>query len=389
MLLKRFSIFVVVLNLFFASHCLAAIPAAERDVLLALYAAANGDNWITNTNWNGAAGTECTWFGVSCDMAETTITGLDLSANNLVGTLPFSLTGLSGLVSNDFRFNAVYTSSTALISFLDASGPVGSLLDTQTLAPTAITYSNRRAGAFDVSWEPVNNSQTGGYRILLAELTSTTSYYSELNFAQVKDVADKSTSTTSITGLGDCKQYFVKVVSYTSAHADNSNEVVSEERAAIDPMNNSHLGTIASISLDCELIGGPFSDEFFIVYDENLTSNLDARIELNEYGQRFYIIYYNDDMLRLGAVDGGTGSGSLQLYTNSNLLQIRNMGEVQDNSENPSSVVYYTDTSIESSNNTGTAGGCSLRQGAPFDPVLPLMLFLAMLYPFRRLFARF
>ncbi|MER2529260.1 MAG: hypothetical protein ABTR07_15155 [Candidatus Competibacter denitrificans] len=46
----------------------AAIPLAERDALIALYNSTDGDNWTIKTNWNGAAGTECTWAGVTCDM---------------------------------------------------------------------------------------------------------------------------------------------------------------------------------------------------------------------------------------------------------------------------------------------------------------------------------
>ena len=54
----------------------AAIPAAERAVLTALYASANGGSWSNSTNWNGAAGTECTWRGITCDSAQSTVTGV-------------------------------------------------------------------------------------------------------------------------------------------------------------------------------------------------------------------------------------------------------------------------------------------------------------------------
>ena len=66
----------------------AAIPAAERDTLTALYASTNGSEWTTQTNWNGAAGTECNWYGVTCDATSAHVTGISLSTNNLTGTLP-------------------------------------------------------------------------------------------------------------------------------------------------------------------------------------------------------------------------------------------------------------------------------------------------------------
>ena len=67
----------------------------DRDVLIALYDATNGDNWTNNTNW-------CTdaplseWYGVSVD-SEGRVTELSLPGNNLVGSIPVELGNLSNL----------------------------------------------------------------------------------------------------------------------------------------------------------------------------------------------------------------------------------------------------------------------------------------------------
>lgn len=61
----------------------------DREVLIALYDATNGDNWTNNTNW-------CTdeplseWYGVTCRKVngEDKVLFLELAENNLVGTLP-------------------------------------------------------------------------------------------------------------------------------------------------------------------------------------------------------------------------------------------------------------------------------------------------------------
>lgn len=91
--------------LFLASAANAAIPAAERQVLTNLYIASNGGGWSQNSGWCsgtcpatgtptfGAAGTECTWYGITCDAGATHVTAIGLSGNNLSGTLP----GLGGL----------------------------------------------------------------------------------------------------------------------------------------------------------------------------------------------------------------------------------------------------------------------------------------------------
>jgi hypothetical protein len=75
----------------------AAIPAGERTVLLNLYTSTGGAAWTTSTNWNGAAGTDCTWHGVGCNFGETTVTGIYLGTNNLTGSLPCNLNVLSNL----------------------------------------------------------------------------------------------------------------------------------------------------------------------------------------------------------------------------------------------------------------------------------------------------
>jgi hypothetical protein len=55
-------------------------------VLLDLYASTDGDNWLSNTGWLGAAGTECTWYGVVC--VGDHVTQLSLNGDNLTGSLP-------------------------------------------------------------------------------------------------------------------------------------------------------------------------------------------------------------------------------------------------------------------------------------------------------------
>lgn len=65
----------------------AAIPEAERAALVALYNATDGDNWVDNTNWLDAEGTECGWFGVTCSVSPA-VTDLILINNGLDGPIP-------------------------------------------------------------------------------------------------------------------------------------------------------------------------------------------------------------------------------------------------------------------------------------------------------------
>jgi len=89
------------------TQALAAIPPAERAVLLNIYASTDGPGWTIRTNWNGPPGTECTWFGVTCDPGAAHVQFIQLQSNNLTGSIP-SLAGLPSLqgflVNNDPKF---------------------------------------------------------------------------------------------------------------------------------------------------------------------------------------------------------------------------------------------------------------------------------------------
>jgi Leucine-rich repeat (LRR) protein len=104
--------------LLLSAHANAAIPASERNALIAFYNSTNGNSWIDNTGWNGAAGTECSWFGVQCDNGATTVIILFLPANGLSGTLP-ALTGLPHLQELYVQDNAIGGTLPALAQLVD------------------------------------------------------------------------------------------------------------------------------------------------------------------------------------------------------------------------------------------------------------------------------
>ncbi|MFT3779037.1 MAG: IPTL-CTERM sorting domain-containing protein [Ottowia sp.] len=148
----------------------AAIPASERQVLLDLYAATAGAGWTNNTNWNGAAGTECTWFGVNCDAGEDHVTGVVLPANNLVGALPGNINQLTALVAFSVWNNQL-------------SGSIPSLAGLVNLRAFAVN-DNQLSGAIPplsgltvLTWFYVYNNQLSGPIPPLSGLT-TLEYFS-------------------------------------------------------------------------------------------------------------------------------------------------------------------------------------------------------------------
>jgi Leucine-rich repeat (LRR) protein len=86
------------IGLLAASLAHASIPPGERAVLDNLYTSTNGNGWTVNTGWEGEPGSECTWYGIDCDVVDGSehVVSIDLIQNRLSGSLP-ELTGLTRL----------------------------------------------------------------------------------------------------------------------------------------------------------------------------------------------------------------------------------------------------------------------------------------------------
>jgi hypothetical protein len=89
-----------------STSCL--IPANVRLVLVGLYNSCNGKNWIYQHFWGSTTVNYCNWDGIGCNGGD--IISIDLSANNLTGTIPDTLFQISTLEylwlnSNPISFN--------------------------------------------------------------------------------------------------------------------------------------------------------------------------------------------------------------------------------------------------------------------------------------------
>jgi Leucine-rich repeat (LRR) protein len=87
------------------------IPESERQALIDLYNSTDGDNWVNNTGWKGAVGTECNWYGVKCNNEKSYVIELDLDnndeGNNLTGAIPQSIEDLMHLQKIDVCHNLI------------------------------------------------------------------------------------------------------------------------------------------------------------------------------------------------------------------------------------------------------------------------------------------
>eukprot|EP01094_Clydonella_sp_ATCC50884_P016195 TRINITY_DN2693_c0_g1_i1.p1 TRINITY_DN2693_c0_g1~~TRINITY_DN2693_c0_g1_i1.p1 ORF type:complete len:538 (+),score=141.00 TRINITY_DN2693_c0_g1_i1:147-1760(+) len=99
------SVLILVLALHFCPSAAAAapehpLPDVQVQALKDLYESTNGDDWHDNSNWMHGDPCAREWYGVQCTLSVSLVMNvhvLDLSSNNLVGSLPESLADLSQL----------------------------------------------------------------------------------------------------------------------------------------------------------------------------------------------------------------------------------------------------------------------------------------------------
>jgi len=85
----------------------------EYDAMVALYNALNGSGWDSDTGWDNGDGTvscnpcDGSWQGVTCDAITKNVSEIDLSGNNLTGSIPPEIGDLLDLESLELSDNAI------------------------------------------------------------------------------------------------------------------------------------------------------------------------------------------------------------------------------------------------------------------------------------------
>ena len=79
----------------------------QRYTLSLLYFSTEGTNWFRNNYWLTHA-SECDWYGVSCDIYPGIVSKIDLSFNNLIGSIPSELGQLRTLEEIVMNSNHIY-----------------------------------------------------------------------------------------------------------------------------------------------------------------------------------------------------------------------------------------------------------------------------------------
>jgi hypothetical protein len=95
----------------------------RRFVLSVVFNSLGGLHWENNTRWL-SSNHECEWYGIVCDEDHDILLEINLSANNLYGTIPPEVAWLSNLQALDLSMNlgivdAIPQEFSALLEDLD------------------------------------------------------------------------------------------------------------------------------------------------------------------------------------------------------------------------------------------------------------------------------
>ena len=136
---------------------LSNFPQIEREALIALYDATGGLNWISQTAWRGAAGSECSWFGIVCNADKDHVIQIHLANNALHNELPGDIQNLSDLEFLDLHDNQLNGSIPDVIGNLahlthldlssnDFSGNIPDSIGQLKNLESLILYDNQLSG---------------------------------------------------------------------------------------------------------------------------------------------------------------------------------------------------------------------------------------------------
>jgi hypothetical protein len=129
----------------------------QRYIMCVLHFATNGDFWNKKSNWLNAERSECDWYGISCNNENNIIQIIDLSENNVTGTLPNEIASLSNLVALNMSYDDI--SGTIPENFFDLLDELETLDMQENRLSGTISVTESRLRFLDLG----NNALTGSF----------------------------------------------------------------------------------------------------------------------------------------------------------------------------------------------------------------------------------
>mmetsp|Transcript_19712 Transcript_19712/g.27201 ORF Transcript_19712/g.27201 Transcript_19712/m.27201 type:complete len:406 (+) Transcript_19712:140-1357(+) len=146
-------LFLIIVTMNGRKECGVRGDDTQTEALIDLYLATNGPEWFVNENWLDGDACENSWYGVSCETNSTDVLVLALVYNNLRGTLPSSLgTDLPFLRTLQLPSNALFGSIPSLGEELEgldlSSNNLNGTISSSLVSLESLEFLNLRNNLF-------------------------------------------------------------------------------------------------------------------------------------------------------------------------------------------------------------------------------------------------
>jgi len=152
------------------------------------------------------------------------LTTLSLANNALEGEIPAELVNLTALNKGqddytDLGFNKLSTSNPSVIAFFNTKDP--DWAQTQTVPPVSLTATSKPVNSVELAWVSVPYTGDGGYYEVGYSTTPGDPYSIHGR------TSNKAASNYTVTNLLPGRTYYFAVRTYTPAHGDQQNNLLS------------------------------------------------------------------------------------------------------------------------------------------------------------------
>jgi hypothetical protein len=299
---------------------------------------------------------------------------LTFYSNQLSGEIPATFLNLSKLNEFSPDYNALHTENAALLSFLNDRHYMNDILATQTLDPENVRLGGGGLDSISLSWDPVTFTDAGGYRAYAIPLKG---------LYNILDVPDKTQSSATFNNLPACTVYRLLVRSYTLASVLNKNEVLSDGQTG----NREIFMTGSPTGCAPVIIGGLGNHQVSESAPIGTEITDIESIDTIQEGVTTYRITQGDDA-GVFAIDNHTGvislAATLDYETTNHYVLTVSVDDGEGNTVFGNVIVDVTDVDEPQVGAGSGGGGCTVRQGAMFDPLLPLLVIWALVYLLRK-----
>lgn len=164
-----------------------------------------------------------------------------VNGNNLIGEIPASLINLTSISAGglNLHWNALRTDDAVLDSFLDGINHAGNWSGSQTIPVNNLSIDSVTSDTISLSWDAIEYQANGGFYEVNLAVSGTN------NYSVVGNTTSKAVTTFEITGLDTVNNdYDIKLISITSSHPNNLNEVRSEDSTIVSTLQASALDLV-------------------------------------------------------------------------------------------------------------------------------------------------